>query len=625
MKKGLAIAFFSLGALALLFSCAHQPALSLAEREYQSMSIQQLQALSTEDPESCLEAISALKEEGIDDPVLLSSWGAIEEKALGSLIERYGKEEAEGRWAEAERSLASLEAAQLVLAESETLKKYLGGGKGVLDKARLRLLKGRSEEFYAKGLYAPGVNYLNRFLDLLESSNSAQALADEAYLKLWLERSGARGDSFSSERLISLLRRNSSSETSKGGDSRPEQASAPPDSPKASLAQLAEGVVTVHVDKGLKLKQGLGYPDRVLGSAFQVDGQGYYLSNYHVIASEVDPEYEGYSSLSVRPFDKNEARIPGKVVGWNQAMDVALIKSEASARTLYLHSIKDPAKGSRVYSIGSPAGLENSVSAGIISSPGRRILARGEALQIDVSVNPGSSGGPLLDEEGRVVGLIFAGLSGYQGLNFALPASWVSQLLPSLFTGGEIELSWIGLGLARTLDERLEISFVSPWRRAVKPGDSLVAIDGRPVKELSLAQYLLTDKPLHALSALSISREGKTRTLLVKTRAMPGSPMIEQAKKGTLEALIQGATGMLLEHVSGSRGPGGSYRILKLWPGLPADESGLREGDLIKFVRFRENYDEGVASFDISVKSPASGYLQKTMRLLVSLEMNNFI
>lgn len=626
LRNTLGNVLLALAAALLLFSCVHAPVNGLAERDFQNLSIEQLQLVSKEDPESCLETISALRTKGLDDPVLSSSWKDLEDKSLARLLERLEQEEAEGRWAEAERSLASLEAARFILSDSGILKNYFNGDNSRLEKSRLRVLQARSEEFYAKGLYAPGVNYLNRILDTLAASGDARIVPEASYLTLWLERSRTKGDDFTSERLSSLLKPGSTSKSAQSDDGRAEQEPEGfSNNPKASLAELAEGVVTVHVDKGLKLQRGLAYPDRVLGSAFQVDDQGYYLSNYHVIASEVDPGYEGYSSLSIRPFDKPEARIPGKVVGWNKKLDVALLKSEASARTLYLHSSNDPAKGLRVYAIGSPVGLESSVSSGIISSPGRRILAWGEALQVDVPVNPGSSGGPLLDEKGRVVGLIFAGLSGFQGLNFALSPSWISRLLPSLFAGGEIELSWIGLGLAKTLDGQLEISYVSSWRQAVRPGDRLLAIDGQPIKELSQAQYLLTGKPLNSLCALSLVREGKPIHILLKTQAMPKSPMIKQAKSEASEDLLQAVTGMLLEHISGPRGPGGSYKILKLWPGLPADESGLREGDLIKFARFRGNYPEGLASFDISVKSPASGYLERTMRLVLSLEMNNFI
>ncbi|MDX9783207.1 MAG: trypsin-like peptidase domain-containing protein [Spirochaetia bacterium] len=627
MKPGIQLLVLSLAACALLYSCAHTGDTLAPVRDFRSLSLEQLELLSQQDPEACLETISALCSELGEETGLEPAWAALEQKALENLVGRLAREEAAGAWKQAELSLSSLEAASRVLANNHFLENYFAGENTALEATRLRLLKKRSQEYLDRGLYAPGVNYLHKFLELLpESSGIVQAGPHASFVVTWLEQSLQRGDKPTAERLSALLGTTVPDQILKEDDSQDRQvADQAAELSKASLAELAEAVVTVNVDKGLKIQRGLGYPDRVLGSAFQLDDLGYYLTNYHVIASEVDPEYEGYSSLSIRPFDKPEARIPASVLGWNEELDLAILKSEAAQRTLYLHAVDDPAKGQRVYSIGSPVGLESSVSSGIISAPGRRILARGDALQIDVPVNPGSSGGPLLDEEGRIVGLIFAGLSDFQGLNFALPSSWISSILPLLFEGGRIELPWLGLGMARTMDGFLELSYVFPWRQSLKPGDRILSIDGVPVRELSDAQRLLTEKPLASLCALQIKRGEKELNLLAKTQAMPKSPMARAAKSESPEELLQGMTGMLLLHVVGPRGPGGSYRILKLWPGLPGDESGLREGDLIKFVRYRHVSAEGMAAFDLSVKSPASGYLEKTMRLVLSLEMNNFL
>jgi len=613
--------FLLLVACTLIYSCAHSGANIEPVRDFHSLSLEQLELLAQDDPESCLESISALRSELGVEETPLNAWAALENKALERLVDRVFIEEAEGSWDRAELSISTLEAAQIALPDNEVVQAFFKSQPDRLEETRRRVLKGKSEEYYAKGLYAPGVNYLYRLLDRYTQPESLRLSdQDASFFKRWLDRSLQNGDRITVERLSSFLGQTTIGTAEPATIGQDNSVAA-----KASLAELAEAVVTVHVDKGLKIQRGLAYPDRVLGSAFQVDDQGYYLTNYHVIASEVDPEYEGYSSLTIRPFDKPEARIPAQVLGWNEELDLALLKSEIAERTLYLHDLKDPDKGQRVYSIGSPVGLESSVSSGIISAPGRRILARGDALQIDVPVNPGSSGGPLLDEEGRVVGLIFAGLSDFQGLNFALPPSWISSLLPSLFEEGKTELPWLGLGIAKTLDGFLEISYVFPWRQAVKPGDRILSIDNVAVKELSQAQYLLTEKPLSSLCALQLQRGEKKLSLLVKAQAMPKNPMAGAVSSESSEALLQGVMGMLLDHVSGSRGPGGSYRIQKLWPGLAGDESGLREGDLIKFVRYRPNNDERLAMFDLSVKSPASGYLEKTMRFVLSLEMNNFI
>ncbi|MDR0450330.1 MAG: serine protease, partial [Treponema sp.] len=91
---------------------------------------------------------------------------------------------------------------------------------------------------------------------------------------------------------------------------------------------MIKGVATVLVDRGLRVEKGRSFPDRVLGSAYFVDAAGFLITNYHVISSEVDPSYEGYSRMYIRLGDSSSARIPARVIGWDKALDLALIKAE---------------------------------------------------------------------------------------------------------------------------------------------------------------------------------------------------------------------------------------------------------------------------------------------------------
>jgi S1-C subfamily serine protease len=171
-----------------------------------------------------------------------------------------------------------------------------------------------------------------------------------------------------------------------------------------TAADMIKGVATVLVDRGYRIERGRGLPDRVLGSAFFVDSAGYLITNYHVIASEVDPTYEGYSRMFIRLGDSASARIPAKVVGWDKTMDLALIKAEIKPE--YVFSVVDriiPQVGDTVYAIGSPGGLEKTVTSGIVSALGRRFLQIGDVIQIDAAVNHGNSGGPVVDMAGRLV------------------------------------------------------------------------------------------------------------------------------------------------------------------------------------------------------------------------------
>jgi len=162
------------------------------------------------------------------------------------------------------------------------------------------------------------------------------------------------------------------------------------------LADAVSSVVTVYVDRGFKVEGGYSVPDRVLGTAFQIS-EGLYLTNYHVVQSEIDPTYKGYSRISIRPSDNPQIRVPSKVLGWDEELDLALIQSAEHARSTVM--LPPPGMrfhaGDRVFAVGSPIGLENSITAGVVSSLSRKIISFGEAAQIDVPVNQGNSGSPL--------------------------------------------------------------------------------------------------------------------------------------------------------------------------------------------------------------------------------------
>ncbi|MDR2608618.1 MAG: S1C family serine protease, partial [Treponema sp.] len=142
---------------------------------------------------------------------------------------------------------------------------------------------------------------------------------------------------------------------------------APPD--------MIKGVATILIDRGMRIERGRGVPDRMLGSAFFVDASGLLITNYHVIESEVDPSYEGISRMYIRMGDASSPRIPAKVIGWDKAMDLALIKADLKPE--YVFSVVDritPVVGETIYAIGSPVGLEKTVTQGIVSALGRRFL-----------------------------------------------------------------------------------------------------------------------------------------------------------------------------------------------------------------------------------------------------------
>ncbi|MDR3147598.1 MAG: trypsin-like peptidase domain-containing protein [Treponema sp.] len=397
-----------------------------------------------------------------------------------------------------------------------------------------------------------------------------------------------------------------------------------------SPQDMVKGVATVLVDRGLRLEGGRGVPDRVLGSAFFVDASGLLITNYHVIASEVDPTYEGYSRMTIRMGDSTSPRIPARVIGWDSALDLALIKAEISPE--YVFSVVDrlvPQVGDSVLAIGSPGGLEKTVTMGIVSALSRRFLQIGDVIQIDAAVNPGNSGGPIVDTSGRLVGIVFAGIEQYPGLNFAVPAERLAAALPAMLEGGKAERSWLGLSIAETGDGA-EIIYAAPLTPAseqmIPEGAYIRSING---EQLSAPQGLLIpalqDRLFQArpgeLVALEIAqgRELPTTRYILMTTARPELPLAEAVKLDSRERMAAPLFGLILAPTVGkSFSP--TYLVKKVVRGSVADEAGLSESDPVSIRGFRVVEKDGYSLMEINVKKRQAGYMETTMQLMALLD-----
>ncbi len=205
-----------------------------------------------------------------------------------------------------------------------------------------------------------------------------------------------------------------------------------------------------------------------LGSGFIISQDGYILTNNHVV--------EGATSVLVRMSDRRE--FEAKVVGTDPRSDLALLRIEASdLPVLKLATNDDLEVGEWVLAIGSPFGLDYSVTAGIVSAKGRSLPTEHNEnyvpfIQTDVAINPGNSGGPLFNLDGEVVGVnsqIFTRSGGSIGLSFAIPASVARNVVDQLKENGRVTRGWLGVTI-QDVDKNLAESF-----GLKRPGGALVA------------------------------------------------------------------------------------------------------------------------------------------------------
>ncbi len=395
-------------------------------------------------------------------------------------------------------------------------------------------------------------------------------------------------------------------------------------------SEMLAGTVTVWVNRGIRISDGVGVPDRVIGSGFFVDPRGYLLTNYHVISSEVDPRYNGYSRLYIRLPGRPNERVPARVVGYDRVFDLALVKVEVDAP--YVFSLSDTRRlspGERVLALGSPGGLDSTITAGIVSASGRRFLQMGEAVQIDAPVNPGNSGGALILPDGLVAGIVFAGIPQFEGVNFAIPSYWVRHFFPRLFTGGEVVHPWLGAAF-HAGREGLRVVYVHPgspaYRAGVAEGHILRSINERNVTDLAEAQDLVLERrPGDILvtewDKSSVER-GVVRTITVAER--PFSPVEDALKTRSIEHLFPVLFGMEVDEISGPPwGP--DFVITSVLPGSIADESSLSPNDPFTLRNWRVDTDLRAAFIQIIIRKRKAGFIESGVQLGAFLETDTFL
>ena len=337
---------------------------------------------------------------------------------------------------------------------------------------------------------------------------------------------------------------------------------------------------------------------RGIGTGFFISEDGYILTNYHVV--------DGASEIMVTVPGGKEYK--AKVIGSDQRSDVALIKINATGMTaLAIGNPKLLKKGQWVLAIGSPFGLESTVTSGIVSAIGRDTGEYLPFIQTDVAVNPGNSGGPLLNLNGEVVGInsqIVSRSGGYMGVSLSIPIDEAMLVVDQLRSNGKVTRGRIGVQIGEVTKEvsealglpRAEGAMVSgveadtPADKAgVQPGDVILKFNGKSIVKWSDLPRLVGETKPGTKSSLEVWRKGKPMTLSVTVAQMKvtdkaaekeATPEDKKTEK-TTEVLGMTVIAVPAEQQKKLRIKGGA--LVNQATGLAA-AAGIAEGDIILAV-----------------------------------------
>jgi serine protease Do len=336
------------------------------------------------------------------------------------------------------------------------------------------------------------------------------------------------------------------------------------------------------------------YKAKSLGSGFVIDRAGYILTNNHVV--------ENADEILVRLSSGKEFK--AKVVGRDSKTDIALIEITGAADlTPVVLGDSDSLKvGQWVVAIGNPFGLENTVTAGIVSALARHINQGpyDNFIQTDAAINPGNSGGPLLSTTGEVVGIntaIFSRSGGNIGIGFAIPINLAKEIVPQLKEKGHVTRGWLGVMIQKVTPDIAESLGLSEPKGAlvadvvkdgpaeavgIKQGDVIIEYDGKPVNESAELPLLVARTPVGKKVPVKVIRDKTTETFTIEIAELKEEETA-QAGRSTAEDLglaVQTLTPDLAENLGLDRTLKGVV-VTQVEPGGPAGEAGLRRGDVI--------------------------------------------
>jgi serine protease Do len=334
-----------------------------------------------------------------------------------------------------------------------------------------------------------------------------------------------------------------------------------------------------------------------LGSGFFISGDGYAVTNNHVV--------ENGRNFEITTDDGRT--YPAKVIGTDAKTDVALIKVEGRSDFPYVRfAATEPQVGDWVIAVGNPFGLGGTVTAGIVSARGRDIGAGSfdDFIQIDAPVNKGNSGGPTFDMQGEVIGVnaaIFSPSGGFIGIAFAIPADTVKLVVEQLKDKGSVTRGWLGVQIQNVTPEIAEsLGLKKPegalvaepqpgtpaMKAGIKSGDIIISINDQPVKDSrDLARKIAGLSPGTQIK-LGMLRSGQPKTLTVTLGELPGTPAHAESRQQPNERPNapneDAGLGLSLAPARKVAGAGNQGVVVtQVDPAGQAADTGLEPGDVI--------------------------------------------
>jgi serine protease Do len=338
------------------------------------------------------------------------------------------------------------------------------------------------------------------------------------------------------------------------------------------------------------------YTQRSLGSGFIIDKEGFIVTNNHVI--------EGADKIRVKLASGKE--FDADIIGKDSKTDIALIKikTKEDLPTATLGDSDTISVGDWVLAIGSPFGLEHTVTVGIVSAKGR-VIGSGpydDLIQTDASINPGNSGGPLLDMDGKVVGINTAIIAGGQGIGFAIPIDNMSRnIIEQLKKQGHVTRGWLGVSIQDLTPELAEYYGVKDGKGAlvgevfkgdpadkagIKPKDIIVEVNGKKIVDSRDLSRLIADVSVGKKIKMKIIRNGKKKILYPviakRTDDKEKTAMKEPGTKTDFGVTVSDITPEIADRYGIEDAEG--VVIVKVDPDSKGGESGLINGDIIKEI-----------------------------------------